>query len=435
MDNVYTPEQRSRLLEQVNNLRSLEVPTPAPPYIPSGVVRLFASESWNSKQVDLNIYDYVANRRQRLPNSMIDDAEWVAWNLPVGAVMTFTDHVPNQPSNAASLEGGGRTLDLIGSGQTRAGSLRANEMRNNPAAFWWREVDLWQGAVQFFADPNCTGNFATIFLNEWPRDTLINMSGWWIEDATSAVSWKALTDRQTVTLIQNRDGSGKRYDNIKGWGSFKEVGNLDDYDFDDTLSCFLWSSKDPKKEIIDPIKLPKSANANSTSFTSNHAGDNRTDLAQKTTLRLRQEEAQTLTVETSDSQHTGMSIKLTQTERAGAEGIATSETTVEIGFTYDFTTTKTVTRTSSKTIAVEIEQEFNVPAQKHFVADITASIGTYPPADYHTRATRWYDYAVPNGVRDPAENNWYKREEMITFRLSGSLTSDITWHMEASRLA
>lgn len=434
MSNLYTPDQKRRLLEQVNNLRSLE-PTPnPPPSLPSGVVALFADRSWSSARLDLNINDYVANRRQRLPNYMIDNANWVAWNLPIGTVMTFTDHVPDQPSISASLAYAGGTFDLVGNGETRSGALWANHMEDKPAAFWWREVDLWQGAVQFFANPSFWGNFCTIFLCEWPRDTPNNMNDWFLNDSITAVRWQALTDRQTVTLYQHPDGGGNRYDNIKGWGSFKEIANLNDYGFDDQATSFSWTSANPKKEIIAPIKLPSGAGTNSTSLTTHNTGDNRTDLAQTTVVTLKVEEAQTLTVETSDSHHVGMSVKITQTARAGAEGIATSETTVEVGFTYDFTTTKTVTRTTSKTIAVEFQQTFNVPPQKHFDANVTASLGAVPPTEYQTKATRWYDYAVPNGVRDPENNNWYKREEMITFRIGGSLASQINWHMDATPL-
>ncbi|KAL8865991.1 MAG: hypothetical protein Q9198_009079 [Flavoplaca austrocitrina] len=364
----------------------------------------------------------------------MDNAEWVAWNLPIGTVMTFTNHLPNQPSNPASLEDAGESFDLIGSGQTRSGSLYANHMIGKASAFWWREVDLWQGAVQFFADTPDWANFATIFLCEWPRDTIISMSNWFLEDQISAVHWKALTDRQTMTLYQNPDGSGARYDNIKGWGSFKEIASLGDYGFEDHASAFLWTSISPKKEIIDPIILPASASTDARPYTAYNEGYNKTDAAQSTVVTLKEAKAQSMTVETFDTQHVGMSLNVSQTVKAGVEAILASETTVKLGFTYDYTNTQTVTRTTSKTIAIDVQQTFNVPPWTHFVATVVASVGSCPSTDYNTTATRWYDYAVPNGIRDPDNNSWYKREEMVTFRIGGSLMSQVRWDMEATKI-
>ncbi|KAI4159033.1 MAG: hypothetical protein LQ342_006934 [Letrouitia transgressa] len=267
------------------------------------MVSLFADRSWSSPRLDLHIDDYIANRRQRSPISMVDRCNWVAWNLPLGTVVTFTDHVPWQPSDPASLAYAGGTFDLVGTGWTRCGSLRDNVMEDKTAAFWWREVDLWQGAVQLFQHHNFGGNFATIFLCEWPRDTPVDMFGWFLNDEVTSVQWGALTDRQTVTLYQLPNGRGERYENIKGWGGFKKVANLTDLGCNDTTSSFSWSSVNPKKEIIEPIILASSIAANSTSFTANNTGDNHTDADQSTVVTLKVEEAQTVTVETSDTDH------------------------------------------------------------------------------------------------------------------------------------
>ncbi|KAL8867726.1 MAG: hypothetical protein Q9174_005473 [Haloplaca sp. 1 TL-2023] len=348
--------------------------------------------------------------------------------------MTFTDAVVNQPTNSASLAYALQTFDLIGSGQTRSDSLSSVGMVDKAAAFWWREVDLWQGAVQFFHDAPERGNFVTLFLSEWPRDVPNSMSEWWMNNQVSAVNWKALTDRQRMTLYQYEDGSGITFDNIKGWGSFKEIARLGDYGFNNRTSSFSWTSVSPKKEIIEPITLPANADAGSTSFTAFNSGYNRSDKEQPGEVKLKVEESQSVSVETSDTHHVGMSVKVSQTVKAGVESVASSETTVEVGFSYDYTNTQTVTRSSSKTIAVDITQGFVAPPWTHFRATVVASVSSCPPAEYHTTATRWYDYAIPNGVRDPANSNWYKRQEMVTFRIGGNLMSSHRWWIETTDL-
>jgi hypothetical protein len=431
---IYTPEQKQQLASIVSNLTPLPPTSSPPPDIPSGTVALFAHH-WDSKRLDINTSDYIVNKRHRVPAALIDSATWVAWNLPVGTVMTMTDWLQDSTGlTNASLDGAAGSVDFVGSGQTRSAEMTSILMEDHIAGFFWREVDLAQGAIELFQTQKFKHNFSTLFLSEWPRDTPVNISDWWLGDRVSSFRWKTLTDRQTATLYSGNNGTGTRYDNIKGWGSFKEIAEAQDYGIDDCISSFSWSSVNPKKEIIDPIVIPASLITGSTSLYAHLFGDNATSQSGQSKITLHEEEVQSLTVETSDSHHAGMTMSVTQSFRSGVDGIATAETNISLGFSYDFTTTKTVTRTTTKIMSINLEQTVIQPPWKHWDAHLTADIGTMPPTDFQAKATRWYDYPVANGVRDPAFNDWYKREELVTFRVGGSLAVESKFDVIASDL-
>lgn len=141
---------------------------------------------------------------------MQDAATWVAFNLPVGVVMTLIDN--NTPVESGhlvwELRNCGRCIDLVGTGQTEAVDLTQCNMNDCVSSFFWRKVDLAQGAIELFDDVNFQGNRSTLFLGEWPMGTAVSLENWWLRGRVSSVRWHMLDDRQTVALFSNTDGTG-----------------------------------------------------------------------------------------------------------------------------------------------------------------------------------------------------------------------------------
>ena len=67
-----------------------------------------------------------------------------------------------------------------------------------------------------------------------------------------------------------------------------------------------------------------------------------------------------------------------------------------------------------------------VPPNSRYVATLTVQMGDLPPTQFTTNAVRWYDVPVSGGVKDPANNDWYKRNEKVTGTVSGGLAGQST---------
>ncbi|KIM95498.1 hypothetical protein OIDMADRAFT_59956 [Oidiodendron maius Zn] len=421
---------------QVNLLTKLPAPSGAIPQLSSGIVSLFQDENWTSQRLDLNINDYAPNQRQTIPNFMTDQATYIAFNLPIGTVMTLMDNIVPVPSggNVADLSGCGRSVDLVGTGQTEAVNLMADNENDCISSFFWRTVDLDIGAIEVFGDINFGGNRSTIFLSEWNSGTIYSITSWWLQDQISSIRWRTLNDRQTAVMFDNQDGTGNQYNNIKGWGSTKEISNLADISFNDAISAFRWESIVPVKEIIAPFNIIASSGTGSSGLSSVVNGTNNSSVEQPVTVSINNETAQTVTLETMDQTVTGFTYTVTAEETVGIDGDEEKTTwSVGLNFTYTQSTTKTTSET--QTIALNISQTINAPPMTNYTATLLVSIGQLPPTVYSTSAQRWYTDPVAGSQQDPTNNNWYKRIEPVTVSMSGSLASNATVNINATPLS
>jgi hypothetical protein len=422
---------------QVSLLTKLPAPSAAPPQLGSGSVALFRDDNWNSQRLDLRTGDYVPNQRQTIASYMVDQATYIAFNLPAGTVMTVMDNV--QPVQAgkttADLSGCGRCIDLVGTGKTEAVDLTKVNMNDCISSFFWRQVDLNLGAIEVFDDVNFAGNRSTIFLSEWNSGTIYSISDWWLQDRISSLRWKTLGDRQTAVLFDNNDGTGDQYNNIKGWGDLKEMASLPDYSFNDRASAFRWDGIVPVKEIIAPFNVVAGAGSSSSGLTSVINGTNGSILAQPVTVTLSNTDAQTVTVSTTDQFVVGVSTTLSMTESEGVKDIASSSATWSVTLSYSYTHSDTKTTSETKTIALSISQTVNAPPTSSYKATLLVNIGQIPPTVYHTTAQRWYNVPMTGAVQDPQNNNWYKRVEPVTVSISGSLASSTTVDMETKPIS
>jgi len=403
-------------------------PTPAgAPALPVKTVRLYAQQPgaalisnypiWNGKSWTINLDEWFPGKRHTVHSSVHDQARYVAFNLPVGVVLTLTDSIAplGAGQNAADLSGCGVCVELVGTGQTEALDLMDASANNCISAFFWRAVDLELGAIELFQHTGFKGNRSILFLSEWSPGDVHSIGKWWMNDKVSSARWDTLSDRVAAALLQDADGGGDRFDNIRGLGSMKECGDLGEYRFNDQMSSFRWSGLVPKKEIIAPFKMNIPVDKLQTGFADEEIRENMSNVDQPSAVTFEKKLGRTISVSTTDTFVTG--VKTTHGYKAPPAG--GYEGSVEVSFSYE--RSKTATRTDTDETSYSVTQTINVPPKSQIKATLSYAIGTLPPTEYQTTAERWYDQPVTDAKQDPANNNWYKRVETVRVTLEGSL--------------
>ncbi|KAJ8069453.1 hypothetical protein OCU04_003107 [Sclerotinia nivalis] len=255
-----------------------------------------------------------------------------------------------------------------------------------------------------------------------------------MQDAISSVRWKTLKDRQTAALYDAANGTGTSYNNIKGWGTTKEIARLSDVRLNDVVSSFKWQSVNPVKEIIEPFNIMASNSSNEGGLTSFIDASNDTDAPQAITVTLNNSTSQTVTVETSDQHVAGVTASYTQTLTAGVEGVASASAQWTVAVNYSYTRTDTTSRSQTKTVDLAIAQTATAPARTNYRATLVVIIGQLPASEYFTRAQRWYKDPVTGPQADPQNNGWYKRVEDVRLSLTGSLVCRTLVQIKATPL-
>ena len=239
---------------------------------------------------------------------MYDQARYVAFNLPVGVVLTLTDSIAplGAGQNAADLSGCGVCVELVGTGQTEALDLMDASANNCISAFFWRAVDLELGAIELFQHIGFKGNRSILFLSEWSPGEVHSIGKWWMNDKVSSARWDTLSDRVAAALLQDADGAGDSFDNIGGLGSMKECGDLQEFRFNDKMSSFRWNGLVPKKEIIAPFKMNIPVDKLQTGFTDVETRKNMSNVDQPSAVTFEKKLGKTISVSTTDTFVTGV---------------------------------------------------------------------------------------------------------------------------------
>ncbi|NOK16531.1 ETX/MTX2 family pore-forming toxin [Corallococcus carmarthensis] len=413
-------------------ISKLPAPGPTPPNQPSNTVRLFQDASWTSASYAFNVNDYAKDKRQSISGTnMQDRATWIAFNLPVGTVVTMTDNfVAPADGNVFNLKGCGRVVDLVGTGQTEAVALSQVNMNDCISAWFWHTPDLNLGGVELYQDADFKGNRTVLFLSEWNARQLHSLSGWYIHDSASSARWPSLYDAQTVSLFANADGSGVSYENIKAWGSFSQLSSFKEVGFNDALSSFSWNNLIPKQEIIAPV-IVTVPNSGGQSLSTHLTATNNSPEVQPQTITLTNTTEQTTSVTVTNQYTAGMELGYSLSAKAGiGVGEVTQEWTLKLTFTYSRTESSTLTKT--QTTALSISQVFNVPPYSIAQATLWVQMGLLPPnTTYRTTAERWYDADLKGSTYDPA-NGWWRRTEFITLQMGGTLAVNSNLVVETS---
>jgi hypothetical protein len=418
----------------MSNILGLLTPLPFPaeklngmPQIPSKTIAIFADDNWSSQRLDICLENYINNERHRIPDSMTDRATYIAFNLPVGTVVTMTDDQSSlrDGKGVADLGQCGRCVDLVGTGETVAVDLDRVAMQDCLSGFFWREVSLDMGAIEFFDDENFQGNRATIFLSEWESGQTYSIADWYLQDRISSVRWKSLNDRQKAKLFDNHDGTGDVYSGIIGWGASKEVASLSSIGFSDKVSGFRWESLVPRYEIIAPVIISGSdIQGDILSFTSSPKGTNLGPIPQKETVSLEKTESIVLTASTTDQNVWTTKCTVEVSKKAGVFGLADASFKASLTFGYERTESKTRTTTTENRVAVSDSKEISIPPRCSWEATLSASVGLLPEKIYHTTAERWYEIQVTGSTIDRTRENLYKRVEPVSVKLGGGILLD-----------
>lgn len=452
---VTAPPTVEALLKELTKL-----PSPGKSYLNPGDVQA-SSGKFGSYVYRFSINDYKPEVHHRL-NHPMKDFGWIAWNLPVGTVLTLiNERQGNFPDKAFSdLSGCGPTIDLVGTGTTETVDLTKLEIpdswsQRNVLGDWqarrpgtnfndivpsmkknylhhmfWRQVDLNMGAIELFQHYDFKGNFATLFLSEWVPDKWYSLQDYFLQDTTSSMRWKAVPDRTTAEFADNIDGSGSKYSNVKGWGSFKEIANLSQQGgMNDQFSAFKWNPVLPKEEIIEPFTMtiqPDSASA--VSLAQSASGTNNSPERQTTTVSFTRTVSDTVTVSTEESYAAEVSASMKITTKAKSEVLGNGGefgTEFSIGLKFTYGHKETNTKSSTTTTGLTLTETINIAPRSRWSASIRGRVGTIKGKRVSTTAQRWYDTPLVGAAWDQ-EKKLYKRIETVWIELNGSLASDIT---------
>lgn len=415
-----------------------------PPQLPGRTVRLFQDNRWDSPSYTISLGNRAPNAEYSFSGEgMQDNATILAYNLPVGEVVTLTDNVSPR-GNVCDLGGCGRSVDLVGTGKTESCNLMALGMNDCLSAYFWRKVDMNLGAIELYEHTDYNGARTVIFLSDWEPGTVHSIGNWFMNDTASSAKWQTLSDRQICRLYEHSDASGRSYANIIGWGDSKEDSNFVRSGFNDIVSAFRWDPIVPKKEIIQPFTLSVTVDSSSsTAFTAEHSIMNDSSSPQEFDVTLSQADAETVTLTRTDTHHVGSSFSWgwsSSTEAGGGvAGVADVKTKVsyevKISLQYDYTHSDSTSTSSTKSRSLTLTEKFTAPPHTRTTGQIIARIGQIQPTTYQTSAQRWYDVQVNGSSYDQA-TGWYMRTEMVTGEIAGGLhcRTDLTVSSDALAL-
>ncbi|TGO30047.1 hypothetical protein BPAE_0008g00390 [Botrytis paeoniae] len=431
LTNLLTPAHNGISIDQTSasNLADSNVPQ-----ILSGSISLFTDPNCSGTRTDICLEDYAINQRHAITSAQLDATTVVLYNLPHGTVVTLIGARPDDPVNIADYKNCDCVVDLVGYNHTKLCTLPETGLNDDLSMFFWRKVDLRMGVVELFCRSDFTHARVNLWLCEWEPGVVHSLEGWDINDDASSARWRTLLDRQSVILYQYSDGTGKTYNNIKGWGGIKQISDFSDVDFNDTASAWKWEAANPIKEIIAPFTITSTASSSSVGLTSVVDGTNDSDQVQPVVVTLNNTKEQTVTVQTSDQHVVGVSSTFSTTATEGVEGVASDSATWSVSLNYSYTHTDTVTRSDTQTVGLNISQTINAPPHTTYVATLLVTIGRLPPTEYHTTAQRWYTSPVTGSEVDPANNNWYKRVEDVKVTIDGSLACHTSTNIKTTPL-
>ncbi|TGO31678.1 hypothetical protein BHYA_0440g00010 [Botrytis hyacinthi] len=404
---------------------------PANISVNSNTVAMWQGANCAGTRSDMCLDDYTPFQRHIITNAQFDNAACAMYNLLIGVVFTLMGG-GNDSVQVGNLINGGHCIDLVGTGRTETCDFANIGMNDTASNFFWRRVDLNMGAIELFADPNFLGNRATLWLSEWEAGQVHSLQGWGIDNLASSLRWRSLSDRQYASFYNAWAGNGDAFNNVKGWGSIKEIANLNDVRMNDVISSFKWERTVSKKEIIAPFNISASNADSQTNLTSETTGLNKSDNDLVVEVGLENSTSQTVTVETQDQHVVGVGASFSQTTTAGVEDIASASTTWEVQLNYSYTNTSTKSNSYTETINLTVKETVTAPPRSYYRAELLVSLGRLRAAEYVTTAERWYVDPVIGGVQDPSNQYWYKRVETVRMNISGSLACRNIANMDAT---
>jgi hypothetical protein len=418
------------------------VDSPPPKYTASGMVLLYRDGNWQSEEYAINIADYREGVRQSITGtSMNDAASWIAFNLPVGTVMTLTEHAADTDGYPVwNLRNCGRVVDLIGTGKMETVDLSKCNMNDCISSFFWRKMSFQNGALELFEAAQYGGNRTVIFLDDWPYCTVNSLQGWYISDLASSARWASLDSTIEMSLFNNYDGTGSSYNNIMGWSGGKQIDAFSDVGFNDGMSSFRWQGLQPVQESVNNLILndfsvpPDKSLAESTSVT----GRNNSSEPMPVTSGMSISNTQTVTVTVTNTYTLNTTVNGSVGFTAGVPLVEKANFTLTVALGFTWAQSDQSSKSFSQAVTLNISESPTVPPNCSYSGTVTVQVGKLDSTQtYTTTATRWYDQPVSGSQLDNSNgptNGLYWRVETVTFTLSGALACGVDFDIEATPL-
>lgn len=322
----------------------------------------------------------------------------------------------------------GPSVDLVGTGTTESADFRLCGFIDKLYSFFWREVDLTYGALEMFEHPDFTGNRMKLFLSEWSPEMNHDLSGWHLATSVSSLKGTSLLERQSVTLTRS-PGDKDGFNQVMGWSGNKEITNMANTGYDNSISCWSWPPLNPIKETITPIKFSGSGSeVKDVSLTQSY--ENHTDTEQTQEFTFKQTITDTFTVSTNVMHVVAITVKATVGVEATVPLVGTAKNEYSLEVAYNYTNSKTETTTHTDTM--EIGERYMTICAPQGLTEVKlfASVGKLPEAVYTTKAKRWYTQELDGTVKD-AVGYWREEDTQVTISGGVLIKSDVKVYFNA----
>ncbi len=426
------------------------MPPPGPvagaPVVPLNEVWLYdggAAYAWQSTPYKINLSDSDPGYQVSFAGTWIQDkSDFVAYNLPVGRVLTLFNNTSTPPKTEPyNFAGLGVCVDLFGTRKTETVDLAKVGAVNCLTSYIWRDPDFNTGLFQLFDtgskdEPTTAteGPRTTIFLSEWAKDQPHSLAKWAICDASDSIYYSGL-NAQSVFLYDGGNGDGAATAPFSGWQRTTWA-LLRDEGFTNRAGSWSWMLLRPVYSVVDDVKIGLSdAAASTSSYTQEDKGTNRGDSTYTTGASFTNEATQSITTQVSKSVTTGSSLtaSLTSEYKAGVPGEEVTESW-SIGITFSESETVSNSTDTTVTSTQTITQIFSVVVPPNHTWNVTwvVQTGKIPAVSYSTPGHYYYDKPVPGSYPDPdmaaklGMTAVYCLSATITGILKGSLAAGST---------
>lgn len=428
---------------QTQNLLPPWTPTPYPGELASGSVALYPDNNWEGDPYIIHTSAYTEKVQASLAGTPLQDrATYVAFNLPVGTVMTLlqsvTAPVPGQPYNFAEA---GVCVDLIGDGRIQTVDLPQINANDCISGFIWRRVNQEAGIFQLFDGDDWSGSGNTFFLSEWPANTIHSLSAWNICDNAGSIYFGGL-GLGAVTLYDGTQGDGQSAQ-FGGWltgaGPNDTGANLVERGFGDREASWQWSPLPPVYQVVEPFTINSTVSIDESlsvmlNSSGSNTGDSTVTQTAKFTYTISQEATVTVT-QTSIETYT-QTTGFTFGQSFGVANVASTmyAVTLNFGFSEQFSDTISETDTLTETLASELSQVVSVPANSDWKASLILQYAKVPPTSFTTTGRYYYEQQVPGSVPDPvmAAQLGYEMLYALTATLSGYVEASLSLNARSS---
>ncbi len=388
-----------------------------------GTVRIIRSDD---KYHEFNLLTTCrVNERQAIKSNFDNRAVKIAWNLEEGDYVTFFDNTSTIENNNENVHKS-LTFDCVGTGKTEIANM-PSKVKECLSGYVWRKYNRDWGYVELFYDPDFKGNSVKIFLSEFAVDTFHSMSSWWFDNTAASLKWDKLGETCTFAFYENSDGTGKRIDFLMGsqqQGNLlkdKALKNFDFLNMHNSISCFKWSKREPKKQSMEVVKIDFDASQVKTVSVGNTAGivkgKNNSDDTHEYVLTA----GQNVNMTNSVTFNRDVSVDVTAGFTVSYEPDKGYGGSISMAYNHGEKWSSGGGSSASNSINLSSTKTITIPERCLFTIDWKLEISSLPATPFTAKLTSWYDFQVRGSQYDPT-CGWYKRDELIKGEFKGDFS-------------